>query len=149
VAQFANTVWLVVPTSAATALQIPQNCTASNANPLSICGQPAAPGDYLVLYLTGLGEVTPNGAASGTPLGTGVVAPVSGSPLYETTATPTVQVGGVAATVLFAGVAPGTSGEYQVDFQVPTGVTEGDSVPLTVSMPGSSTATATLAVHSR
>ena len=72
VAQFANTVWLVVPTSAATALQIPQNCTASNANPLSICGQPAAPGDYLVLYLTGLGEVTPNGAASGTPLATGV-----------------------------------------------------------------------------
>ena len=149
VAQFANTVWLVVQTSAATALQIPQNCTASNANPLSICGQPAAPGDYLVLYLTGLGEVTPNGAASGTPLGTGVVAPVSGSPLYETTATPTVQVGGVAATVLFSGVAPGTSGEYQVDFQVPTGVTEGDSVPLTVSMPGSTTATATLAVHSR
>ncbi len=150
VAQFANTVWLAVPTSAATALQIPQNCTASNANPLSICGQPAAPGDYLVLYMTGLGEVTPNGDPSGTPLATGVVAPVSGSPLYETTAAPTLQVGGVTATVLFSGVAPGTSGEYQVDFQVPTsGVTEGDAVPLTVSMPGSSTATATLAVHSR
>jgi uncharacterized protein (TIGR03437 family) len=149
VAQFANTVWLVVPTSAATALQIPQNCTESNANPLSICGQPAAPGDYLVLYVTGLGEVTPNGDPNGTPLATGVVAPSSGSPLYETTATPTVQIGGVAATVLFSGVAPGTSGEYQLDFQVPTGVTEGDSVPLTVSMPGSSTASATLAVHSR
>ncbi len=149
VAQFANTVWLVVPTSAATALQIPQNCTESNANPLSICGQPAAPGDYLVLYATGLGEVTPNGDPSGTPLATGVVAPVSGSPLYETTATPTVQVGGIAATVLFSGVAPGTAGEYQIDFQVPSGVTEGDAVPLTVSMPGSNTATATLAVHSR
>jgi uncharacterized protein (TIGR03437 family) len=149
VAQFANTVWLVLPTSAASALQVPQNCTVSNANPLSICGQPAAPGDYLVLYLTGLGEVTPNGDPSGTPLGTGVVAPVSGSPLYETTATPIVQIGGTAVTVLFSGVAPGTSGEYQIDFQVPAGVTEGDSVPLTVSMPGSSTATATLAVHSR
>jgi uncharacterized protein (TIGR03437 family) len=149
VAQFANTVWLVMPTSAATALQLPQNCTASSANPLSLCGQPAAPGDYLVLYTTGLGEVTPNGDPNGTPLATGVIAPVSGSPLYETTATPTVQVGGVTATVLFSGVAPGTSGEYQVDFQVPTGVTEGDAVPLTVSMPGSTTATATLAVHSR
>jgi len=149
VAQFANTVWLVVPTSTATALQIPQNCTASNANPLSICGQPAAPGDYLVLYTTGLGEVTPNGDPNGTPLATGVVAPVSGSPLYETTAAPTVQVGGITATVLFSGVAPGTAGEYQVDFQVPTGVTEGDAVPLTVAMPGSNTATATLAVHSR
>jgi len=149
VAQFANTVWLVVPTSAAAALQIPQNCTESKANPLSICGQPAAPGDYLVLYTTGLGEVTPNGDPNGTPLATGVVAPVSGSPLYETTAAPTVQVGGITATVLFSGVAPGTAGEYQVDFQVPAGVTEGDAVPLTVAMPGSNTATATLAVHSR
>jgi uncharacterized protein (TIGR03437 family) len=147
--QFANTVWLVVPTSTATALQIPQNCTASKANPLSLCGQPAAPGDYLVLYLTGLGEATPNGDPNGTPLATGVVAPADGSVLYKTVATPTVQVGGVATTVLFSGIAPGTAGEYQIDFQVPTGVTEGDAVPLTVSMPGSTTGTATLAVHSR
>jgi uncharacterized protein (TIGR03437 family) len=147
--QFANTVWLVLPTSAATALQLPQNCTASMANPLSYCGQPAAPGDYLVLYVTGLGEVTPNGDPSGTPLATGVIAPVSGSPLYETTAAPTVKIGGVAVKVLFAGIAPGTAGEYQIDFQVPTGVPEGDAVPITVSMPGSNTATATLAVHSR
>jgi len=148
-AQFANTVWLVVPTSTATALQIPQNCTASKANPLSICGQPAAPGDTLVVYLTGLGEATPKGDPSGTPLATGVIAPVSGSPLYETTATPTVQLGGVAVTPLFSGIAPGTAGEYQIDFQVPTGVPEGDAVALTVSMPGSTTGTATLAIHSR
>ncbi len=148
-AQFANTVWLVVPTSTAKALQLPQNCTTSMANPLSYCGQPAAPGDYLVLYATGLGEVTPNGDPNGTPLATGVIAPVSGSPLYETTAAPTVQLGGMPVKVLFAGVAPGTAGEYQIDFQVPTGVPEGDAVPITVSMPGSNTATATLAVHSR
>ena len=37
-AQFANTIWLVLPTSTATALQLPQNCTASKANPLSYCG---------------------------------------------------------------------------------------------------------------
>jgi uncharacterized protein (TIGR03437 family) len=148
-AQFANTVWLVVPTSTATSLQIPQNCTASKANPLTLCGQPAAPGDTLVVYLTGLGEATPNGSPSGTPLATGVVAPVSGNPLYETVAAPTVQLGGVAVTVLFSGIAPGTAGEYQIDFQVPTGVPEGDAVPLTVSMPGSSTGTATLAIHSR
>ncbi len=148
-AQFANTVWLVVPTSTATALQIPQNCTASKANPLSICGQPAAPGDTLVVYLTGLGEATPNGDPKGTPLATGVIAPVSGSPLYETIATPTVQLGGVAVTPLFSGIAPGTAGEYQIDFQVPPGVPEGDAVPLTVSMPGATTGTATLAIHSR
>jgi uncharacterized protein (TIGR03437 family) len=148
-AQFANTVWLALPSTTAAALQIPQNCTASSANPLSLCGQPAAPGDTLVLYVTGLGAATPKGDPNGSPLATGVVAPADGSTLYETTATPTVQVGGVPATVLFSGIAPGTAGEYQVDFQVPTGVTEGDAVPLTVSMPGSTTGSATLAVHSR
>jgi uncharacterized protein (TIGR03437 family) len=148
-AQFANTVWLAVPTSTASALHIPLNCTASKANPLSICGQPAAPGDYLVLYTTGLGEATPMGDPKGTPLATGVAAPSDGSVLYETTATPTVQIGGVSATVLFSGIAPGFAGLYQVDFQVPTGVTEGDAVPLTISMPGATTGTATLAVHSR
>lgn len=148
-AQFANTVWVVTPTSAATALNLPQNCTVSSANPLSACAQPAAPGDYLVLYVTGLGEATPNGESSGTPLATGVVAPADGSILYETVATPTVQIGGTPVTVLFSGIAPGTAGEYQIDFQVPTGVTEGDSVPITVSMPGSTTGTATLAIHSR
>lgn len=148
-AQFANTVWAVMPTSAATALQLPQNCTVSQANPSSACAQPAAPGDYLVLYVTGLGEATPNGDPNGTPLATGVVAPANGSTLYETTATPTVQIGGTPVTVLFSGIAPGTAGEYQIDFQVPMGVTEGDSVPITVAMPGSTTGTATIAIHSR
>lgn len=148
-AQFANTTWLVVPTSAATALGLAQNCTVSQANPISNCGQPAAPGDYLVLYVTGLGEATPNGEANGTPLATGTAAPSSGSPLYETTATPTIQIGGVSATPLFSGIAPGFAGLYQIDFQVPMGVTEGDSVPITVSMPGSTTGSATMAIHSR
>jgi uncharacterized protein (TIGR03437 family) len=148
-AQFANTTWLVVPTTTATALQIAQNCTASNANPLSTCGQPAAPGDYIVLYVTGLGEATPSGAAGGTPLATGIAAPANGSVLYETVATPTITIGGIAAKPLFSGIAPGFAGLYQVDFQVPTGVTEGDSVPIAISMPGSTTGTATMAIHSR
>lgn len=150
VAQFANTTWIVASTKTAAALQISENCTASNANPLSTCGQPAAPGDYLVLYLTGLGEATPKGNSDGTPLGTGVVAPANGSTLYETVATPVVTLGGAPVTVLFSGIAPGTAGEYQLDFQVPSGVANGDAVPLTVAMPGSSTtATATLAIQSR
>jgi uncharacterized protein (TIGR03437 family) len=148
-AQFANTTWLVVPTSAATALGLAQNCTVSKANPVSNCGQPAAPGDFLVLYVTGLGLATPKGEANGTPLATGVAAPSNGSVLYETVATPTIMVGGVAATSLFSGIAPGFAGLYQIDFQIPMGVTEGDSVPLTVAMPGSTTGSATMAIHSR
>lgn len=148
-AQFSNTTWLVVPASAATALGLAQNCTASKANPVANCGQPAAPGDYVVLYVTGLGEATPKGDPTGTPLATGVVAPSDGSTLYETIATPAVEIGGTPVKVLFSGIAPGFAGLYQIDFQVPMGVTEGDSVPITVAMPGSSTGSATLAIHSR
>lgn len=148
-AQFANTTWLVVPASAAMALQLAQNCTASKANPVSNCGQPAAPGDYVVLYVTGLGEATPKGDPKGTPLSTGTAAPADGSTLYETVATPAVQVGGKPVSVLFSGIAPGFAGLYQIDFQIPMGVTEGDSVPITVAMPGSTTGSATMAVHSR
>jgi uncharacterized protein (TIGR03437 family) len=148
-AQFANTVWDVLPTATATAYGFALNCTVSDANPLSACGQPAAPGDYLVLYVSGLGAATPKGDPNGTPLATGVVAPANGSTLYETIATPIVKIGGVPAKVLFSGVAPGTAGEYQVDFQVPTGVPEGDAVPVTIAMPGRSTGTATLSIHSR
>lgn len=146
-AQFANTVWIVVPASTATALGIAQNCTASNASPTEACGQPAAPGDYVVLYVTGLGEATPNGKPGGTPLATGTAAPSDGSTLYETTATPTVEIGGVSATPLFSGVSPGFAGLYQINFQIPTGVPQGDAVPITVSMPGSTTASATIAIQ--
>jgi uncharacterized protein (TIGR03437 family) len=148
-AQFANTVWIVVPASTATALKIAQNCTVSNESPTTACGQPAAPGDYIVLYVTGLGEVTPNGNPSGTPLATGVTAPSDGSVLYETVATPTIMIGGIAATPLFSGVAPGFAGLYQIDLQVPSGVSNGDAVPITVSMPGSTTASATIAIQAR
>lgn len=148
-AQFANTTWLVVPTSAAMALGLAQNCTVSSAPAISNCGQPAAPGDYVVLYVTGLGEATPKGDPMGTPLATGTAAPSDGSTLYETIATPTVKLGGTPVNVLFSGIAPGFAGLYQIDFQVPMGVTEGDSVPITVAMPGSSTGSATMSIHSR
>jgi uncharacterized protein (TIGR03437 family) len=148
-AQFANTTWLVVPTSAATALGLAQNCTVSKAPAISNCGQPAAPGDSIVLYATGLGEATPKGNPTGAPLATGATAPSDGSTLYETIATPVIQIGGTPVSVLFSGIAPGFAGLYQIDFQVPMGVTEGDSVPITLAMPGSSTGSATMAIHSR
>ena len=75
--------------------------------------------------------------------------PANGSVLYETVATPTVEIGGVAVKLSYSGLTPGDAGLYQLVFQVPTGVPEGDAVPLTVSMPGSTTGTATLAIQSR
>jgi uncharacterized protein (TIGR03437 family) len=145
-AQFNNTAWLAMPASMATALGIPGNCAANKYSPLSLCGQPAAPGDYLVLYGTGLGLATPKGNPNGQPLTTGDVPPADGSVLYETVATPTVTVGGFPVKVLFSGMAPGFAGLYQIDFQVPTGVT-GDDVPVAVSISGSPTDTRTVSIQ--
>ena len=131
-AQFNNTAWLAMPSTMATALKIPGDCIKSSVNPVAVCGQPAAPGDYLVLYTTGLGRATPNGDPNGVPLKTGSVPPADGSVLYKTVVTPTVTVGGLPATVVFSGIAPGFPGEYQIDFQVPAGVI-GDDVPVVVS----------------
>jgi len=146
IAQFNQTAWLDMPASMATALKLPGACAANNDSPLSLCGQPAAPGDYLVLYATGLGLTTPNGDPNGKPLMTGQIPPADGSVLYETIATPTLTVGGFPAKILFSGLAPGYPGEYQVDFQVPTGVT-GDDVPVVIGISGSATDTRTMSIQ--
>jgi uncharacterized protein (TIGR03437 family) len=46
----------------------------------------------------------------------------------------TVTIGGVAAPEIFAGLAPGYVGLYQVNAQVPQGVAAGDGVPVIVSI---------------
>jgi uncharacterized protein (TIGR03437 family) len=127
---FANSAWLVVPQSLAAALQIPQNCLGSGLNPASICGQAARVGDFLQVYATGLGSATAGGAPNGPVLPTGTVAPASANPIYQTIEIPNVTIGGVPAKVLFSGLAPGFAGVYQINIQVPTGVTTGDQVPL-------------------
>jgi uncharacterized protein (TIGR03437 family) len=76
------------------------------------------------------------------------VAPIDGSTLYETPTLPTVTVGGVAAQVLFSGLAPGFAGLYQMDIQVPGGVANGDDVPVKVTMLGASD-TATISIQPR
>ncbi|HLG97479.1 MAG TPA: IPT/TIG domain-containing protein [Bryobacteraceae bacterium] len=145
-AQFNGTAWLDMPASMATALKLAGNCAANNISPLSLCGQPAAPGDYLVLYATGLGLATPNGDPNGKPLSTGSVPPADGSVLYETVQQPIITVGGLAVTPIFSGLAPGFPGLYQVDFQVPAGVT-GDDVPVVLGMPGSATDSRTMSIQ--
>ncbi len=148
IAQFNATVWLAMPASMATALKLPGNCHKSGINVLSLCGEPATIGDYLVLYLTGLGKTTPNGDPNGTPLATGQLPPADGSVLYKTVDTPTVTVGGVPVSLLYSGLPPGLIGEYQLVFQVPSGVTSGDDVPIVVKM-GNRSDTATIAIQQR
>jgi len=71
---------------------------------------PAANGEVLVMYCTGLGAVTNQPASGGiSPSG----------PLAVSMVTPNVTIGNVAARVLFAGLAPGYIGLYQVNVEVP------------------------------
>jgi uncharacterized protein (TIGR03437 family) len=141
---FANTAWGVVPASMATALGW-TSCAGRSA--LATCGQPAGAGDYIQIFVTGLGRATPGGDPNGKVLPTGSVAPADASVLYLTVQKPAVTVGGVATPLLFSGIAPGYAGLYQVNVQVPGGVTPGDDVPVVVSMPNGVSDSATIAVH--
>jgi uncharacterized protein (TIGR03437 family) len=83
--------------------------------------KPAVPGEYLVLYASGLGPVSNRPA-------TGAVA--SASPLSSTAQSPAVSIGDVSAPIVFSGLAPGFVGLYQVNLQVPDGVPGGSAISL-------------------
>jgi uncharacterized protein (TIGR03437 family) len=98
---------------------------------------PAAPGDVIQIYSTGLGAVT-DPPDSGSP--------ASVTTLSRTTTDPTVKIGGIEAVVQFSGLVPGTVGEYQVNVQVPANVASGSAVPVVISIGGSTSNVATIAV---
>lgn len=90
---------------------------------------PATAGDVLVIYCNGLGLTNP-------PVTAGAAAPVS--PLAVTANPVTVTIGDRSATILFAGLAPGFTGLYQVNVQVPTGIAVGGAVPVILTVAGQS-----------
>ena len=51
---------------------------------------------------------------------------------------PMVTIGGINVIPQFCGIAPGTAAEYQLNAQIPAGVTPGDSVPVVIAFPNSS-----------
>ena len=97
-------------------------------NQLVSAGNPLRGGDYVALYLTGLGATTTSGDLE--------VARIQ----------PTVTVGGKACNVIFAGRAPGFPGLDQINCQIPAGLAAGDANVIVTS--GNRTSnTATLAVN--
>ena len=85
-------------------------------------------GDQIVIYLTGMGAVSPV-VANGNPS--------PSSPLAMAIAQPQVTLGGVSLGVEYAGLAPGEVGVYQINAIVPASAPQGLSVPLVVSQGGS------------
>jgi uncharacterized protein (TIGR03437 family) len=114
--------------------------TASIAAPVDAFpgSRPAQKGEFVSLYCTGLGDVT-NRPAAGDP--------ALGDPLSRTTATATVTIGGVQVTPSFSGLAPGYAGLYQVDFQIPASAPSGAAITVTLSIGGSNSNTATIAIQ--
>lgn len=100
--------------------------------------RPAQTGEFVSLYCTGLGAVR-NRPELGSPS--------PSSTLATTIAIPTVTVGGVNASVSFSGLAPGYVGLYQVNIQVPAGVSSGDAVPVTLNIGGVAANTVTIAIQ--
>ena len=100
--------------------------------------QPATRGGTIVIFCTGLGDVTNRPASA---------APASGTVLSPTTSPATVTIGGMAATVDFAGLAPNFVGLYQVNARVPALATRGNAVPVRVSIGGSTSNTVTIAIQ--
>jgi uncharacterized protein (TIGR03437 family) len=97
---------------------------------------PATRGEPIAIYATGLGTV------QGTlPIGD------AATQALETTATTTASVGGYPAQVLYAGLAVGFAGLYQVNVVVPANVPTGPQVPVTVSVGGRTSNVVTVAVE--
>ena len=89
---------------------------------------PARAGDFLAIFATGLGSVSP-------PVATGQFSPIS--PLSSATTPATVTIGGVAAEVISPTpiLAPGFVGAYQVNVQVAAGTPSGPQ-PLVLTIEG-------------
>jgi uncharacterized protein (TIGR03437 family) len=84
---------------------------------------PAAVGQTVQIFLTGLGAVSP-------AVKEGTAAP--SNPLSNVSSVPDVYIDNKKATVAFAGLAPTLGGLYQLNVVIPAGVTSGQSVTIEI-----------------
>ena len=101
--------------------------------------RPEVTGSYVTIYATGVGNTNPLVAD-------GQAAP--GNPAIAT-GTTSVTIGGVAAQVLFSGLAPGLVGLWQINAVLPADLPTNLATNLTVQLKGKSSFTVTLAVANK
>jgi uncharacterized protein (TIGR03437 family) len=99
---------------------------------------PAAPGEFIMFFVSGMG-LTTNQVASGHPS--------PGAPnLAQPTDPPTLTLNGANVPVSFAGLTPTLVALYQVNFQVPANAPNGD-LQLVLTQSGGQSNTTVLPVH--
>jgi uncharacterized protein (TIGR03437 family) len=84
---------------------------------------PARRGEFLVMYLVGLGATTP-------PVPSGAPSPLS--PLAVPVVSPSLSIDGQPAQIVFAGLTPGFAGLFQINFQVPADARLGEPLDVVV-----------------
>jgi len=98
-------------------------------------GNPARPGEVVIIYATGLGQVTPAVPTGALPRGT-----------TTTLTKPTVTIDNLPADVQFSGLAVCCVGLNQINAMVPVNVRMGNDVPMFLSIGGRQSNTVTIAV---
>jgi uncharacterized protein (TIGR03437 family) len=88
--------------------------------------KPAIGGETVLIYLTGLGTVSP-------PISDGTAG--TGSALHTADAAVTVYVAGQQAAVVFQGQAPGFPGLYQLNVTLPQFLKASGNLPLAIATP--------------
>jgi uncharacterized protein (TIGR03437 family) len=96
---------------------------------------PAVPGETIVLYGTGFGPTSP-------PIAAGIVTDKT----YNLSPTLTATLGGIPATVSFAGLVAGFAQVYQFNVVVPSNAPNGD-LPLVVNVNGTESFSGLIAVQ--
>jgi uncharacterized protein (TIGR03437 family) len=103
---------------------------------LATLSNPLRQNEVAIIYATGLGQVSPLAVP-------GIAA--STAPLQVVGTDPLVEFGGAAGDVIYAGLAPGFVGLYQLNVKVPGFAPLGLQVPLTITM-GANTTTVSVRI---
>ncbi len=107
-------------------------------NSLVTPSNPASAGEFVVIYVTGVGSFD-NPPATGAPAGL--------LPLARSSVTPVITVGGLPAQVLFSGLTPGNVGLVQINVLLPSSLAAGNTLPLALTFGAASAAPVDLYVR--
>ena len=107
------------------------NADGTLAQPVGSLGasRPAAPGDAIVILVSGLGETVPGGVSGANSFDSN-----GAFVRRDTVQAARVLIGGQEAQVVFSGLSPEFVGVFQINAVVPQGVTPGDAVSLVIEV---------------